>query len=854
MEDSLELLKNCLEMRSPILLLGAGFSLSAIARNGERLMLGGDLCKRLYDHVIVPNRESLSQDALKDAEYFSARKKLKELCTVIRENNLLEKRNDFFLENFSGCTYDETELYSYLTEYNWSYIFTLNIDDLIEEIYKRQNKTLILWKLTSEKYKEVYGQTVLVKLHGDVGDPDTYVFDDEEYQKVSENECWMLRKFSDLYVCHDLIIVGSQFQEKDIKIALQKVFGCGCDNSDYHYFFISPGSFNAHFSETIDKRGNFHHIQWNTNKFLDFLKNDISKPKDALQKLCCQGVSFWNQQIADAAFQSEDWELYYGRPSEPKDYYFSVDIARKETEKDVEDFLNQNDYGYIEIKGKPYVGKTCFAKRILTLGVNKLFKAFYCVKTDLQILLAVEQYLETLCNNDSVLFCFENSSGFYRPLVDMIEKSRPNLGRLIVLVTSNDTTRESDSYVFRSAPLLKCRISEQINYTLSNSIYDKLSEKSQLGKLLNYADKRSEIIKYIREINDLIDVLYVAHHGTRFSSYFNSWLSTKADNPQLPIFQAITLLTSMGIPPMLISRLPDISEALGYYHFNYSAFIDDFGEFCFENSSMVYLRCSRLFKDVVLRNLTLPRRQQFIYKLTFMVAKDLKEGDRSYNNELFKHLTRAATLKSIVGMSESDALDTMIELKASCKHLSYYWIQLGILYRNLNQFEEAQNAFEYAKKAHGGENYQIAHAKAKNYMEWGLWAITEEPTQSAHLFDEGATQMLELLWRWEYPDAICFSAHAYIDMNIKYYTQLNRIPDSSRWKVIISCMERFIYNANKSDNVLKALFQRLSDFARKNMLNFEQEKEFRKVLKNDSSQHMLTENAPDIDELPIYDL
>ncbi len=853
MDQTVELLKRCLETRSPVLLLGAGFSLSAKAKNGENLMLGGELCNKLYEHVILPNSASLSEDVLKEAKLYCGVKKLKNLCELIRENNLGEKRNAFFLECFSGCTYDDTEPYSYLTKYNWQYIFSLNIDDLVEEIYHRQKKPLTCWKLTSEHYKEVFGQTVLIKLHGDVGYPETYVFDDDEYQKFGENDNWMMRKFSDLYVCRDLIIVGSQFQERDIEKALKTVFKYGCDNSDYHYFFISPGTFKSPISDALETRANFHQIPWSTDQFLEFLNNKVAKPKDALQSLCSQGVSYWNQQIIEAQSQREDWELYHGKPSEPKDFCYSVDIIRTEEQRDVEEFINQNRYGYIEIKGKPYVGKTCFAKRVLSFGVEHMFKAFYCVKTDIQILSAVEQYLDTLNEDDSILICFENSTGLYRPLVDIMGKYQAKVQRLIVIVTSNDTTRESDSYVFGSAPLLICRISEQINRELSNSIYNKLNEKSQLGKLLNFADKRPAILKYIRNINDVIDVLYVAHHGTRFASYFNNWLSSKADNPQLPVFQAITLLTSMGVPPMLISRLPNISYALGYTQFNYQSFNGDFGEFCFENSGMLYLRCSRLFKDVILESLPLPRKRQFIYKLSYMVSKDLYEGDRTYNNELFKHLTRAASLKSIAGLSESDALDILIQLKESCKHLSYYWIQMGIIYRNLNQFEEAQNAFEYAENAHGCENYQIAHAKAKNYMEWGLWALNEEPTQSSHLFDEGAAMMLELLWRWKYPDAICFSAHAFIDMNLKYHTQMSRPPENSRWSAMKTCLARFADNSNKEDDLLRNLLFRMVSFANENKLPFGEETELRRTLGFETTIHTANERVPDIDTLPIYD-
>ena len=83
------------------------------------------------------------------------------------------------------------------------------------------------------------------------------------------------------------------------------------------------------------------------------------------------------------------------------------------TEKNKVKSYDMGSYGYIEIKGKPFVGKTCLAKRALTLSVEKMFKAFYCMKTDLRYLQMVEQYLETVVSADSILFCFEDAAGFY---------------------------------------------------------------------------------------------------------------------------------------------------------------------------------------------------------------------------------------------------------------------------------------------------------------------------------------------------------------------------------------------------------------------------------------------------------
>ena len=98
MDKSVELLQRCIEDRSPILLLGAGFSLGAKGKSGKELMLGGALAQRLYDDIIIPNKDALSEKALDAANYAMKWKELFQMCNVIRENNLVSQRDAFFKE------------------------------------------------------------------------------------------------------------------------------------------------------------------------------------------------------------------------------------------------------------------------------------------------------------------------------------------------------------------------------------------------------------------------------------------------------------------------------------------------------------------------------------------------------------------------------------------------------------------------------------------------------------------------------------------------------------------------------------------------------------------------------------
>ena len=120
--------------------------------------------------------------------------------------------------------------------------------------------------------------------------------------------------------------------------------------------------------------------------------------------------------------------------------------------------------------------------------------------------------LENSSPDDLILFCFEDAAGFYKPLIDLVEKHKSHLKKLIMIVISGDITQSANKYVFGAVPLLQISLTEKVNSVLANSMYEKLNEKTQLGKLVNYADRRKDIINYIKQINDFIDVLYVAHH------------------------------------------------------------------------------------------------------------------------------------------------------------------------------------------------------------------------------------------------------------------------------------------------------------------------------------------------------
>lgn len=183
-----EKLKESLETRRPVLFLGAGFSLKATSGSGCPLMLGSELAKGLYNYVIKSQKDALAADgadteAIEGVQSDAERGRLKEVCNFIDDYDLTDKRNEYFQKTMSSCVWDENLIpFQNLTLYPWEYIYTLNIDDLVENIYRISQKPLEKWTRSSPHYEFPKGKTLLIKLHGDVvGEASDYVFCEDEY-------------------------------------------------------------------------------------------------------------------------------------------------------------------------------------------------------------------------------------------------------------------------------------------------------------------------------------------------------------------------------------------------------------------------------------------------------------------------------------------------------------------------------------------------------------------------------------------------------------------------------------------------------------------------------------------------
>ena len=240
-----ELLRDSLTNKAPLLILGAGFSLGS--KNGKRqpIPTGTALANELFNSLLVPK---LAKNEIADYVQKQKNEDLKFVCDIIEDEDLTPKRNEFLTQRMKGCFVNEDDYHMLLKGYPWNYIFSLNIDDLTEFIYKNEK---IAVQINEHPNNE---RPALFKLHGSVLCPEYgYIFSSSEYRNFSASERWSTTLFGTEFVRNDVIFLGTEFQEDDLLVILEKYFNMLEITKNHRYFFISPSIRNRSLNKKISK-------------------------------------------------------------------------------------------------------------------------------------------------------------------------------------------------------------------------------------------------------------------------------------------------------------------------------------------------------------------------------------------------------------------------------------------------------------------------------------------------------------------------------------------------------------------------------------------------------------------------
>lgn len=778
--NELELLQTRLIERKASLLIGAGFSYGARNKGGYAIPLGNELSKKLYQHFYVdcpPEGKSKEYcDSVKSVE-----NDLRKLCTILSSEGRRAIRDTYLSNIFSGCEPTNSPFHKMIKNYSWNKIFSLNIDDLIENIFAQTDTPLRKWNYSQYGTCD-YGIQTLIKLHGDIQDVDGgYVFDDDEYISFTLESNCLLKEFATCFLRHDMVILGTEFQESDLSFILKLYETSGYKNNGNHYFFVVPHLNDIILKNKIDSIDNFHWIEMTTENFLKFVNENVTGPENNRSLLKERGAIFLDEVEHKQNYVSK---IYSGAYAEYNDLFDDWDIRYPGQLQLFESLIGSPKNHLITFYGKAYCGKTTIAKRLLVDLQNNGYIAIEAFHTRNNLPESLLAFLSSTQHKSKVAVLIENAAYEYESIVALARKCAPATENIVIITTDTQENHCGKNHLLSALPenfvWKEIEITETINSEYAAKAFYTLCVKHRLHNYLKLIPPNSKptnssnialINNKMKAIDDIIDILYFSSEGQYFRDHYTTWLKEKENSKYIEYIYVLSLLNCLGI-----SELP--TECLACLipsktaKFCLEEFINEFSEVLEERGGHVKLLRGRIVASA-LPTLSSELLKNAIYYLVRYILGLFSEGDNSEYYEIFQKILRVKRIRNSSILSCKALSELFVSLEKSCNNISYFWIQYGIASQLVYNFDEANNHFLYAKSIRPN-SYQVAHALAKNDMELGVFQLSKGIASSETIFNQGCENMLKIISSPEYSYAFNYSVHSYANMLMKYYTKKNK--------------------------------------------------------------------------------
>lgn len=769
MEKNIEELKNSLLHNMPTLFLGAGFSREAVCKSGI-MPTGTELKDELYKTFIA--------DIVNEKDGIQIQSgNLREICDNIDSllTNGKKEREKFLTERLKGAWPNEKGFHNLLLKYPWKRIYTVNIDDLVENIYESANKKYR--SISSRKDVPEHREGMeLIKLHGCVRNADEgYVFSKKEYNALINQKVNLgLIEFSnEIYSSNDIIFIGASMDEPDLDYYLQLYEDLEIKRKKSKMFFIEPSP-NYTLKQWANRLG-AEIIEWNTEQFLEFvsalnynpekgecarlelnrnmvyrLKDDIKIFKEQYDSNIYQGFSCnWQDVFERWTFEHSVYlkalqELKVLLKMEAKTKCFCIygsSFAGKSTLlKQLGYYLFKENFEVLEYKG------TYFNRKVIIDYINKSDFDKYAILID--------------------------NAAYYYPVIEQILKTDYSAKAVIVICASRTYYHGKKKYYLKGSCLREYDCEDCIKYKDAEKIYETLDAKDALSYLydLNEEERIVEIAKKKTVINLLLELTYGKGIRKKLQREMHILQKIPDREEQLLLEIAIFSFANIEYYPMELfvekyGKSVTFSEELN--HDINDLRISDYVKY---DERGISLRNS-VFQDEIMR-----AKRAEVYKtvvdLLVRIAPYVYEGRRDIWTIIFQSLCNGRQLRERFKLSDSQQDNLLKGLKEKYESISYYWLQRGLYEQSQGDYPKA---FSHLKKSQSiqPKSFKIQHAIARNYLKF---ANSQKNINLAMpLFKEGEKLMKQLIDSNEYyiEKAKAFSVDSYVLEKVRYIERFN---------------------------------------------------------------------------------
>jgi len=209
-DDIREDLINYFRSKSILPIFGSGFSLGEKAKNG--IVPSGQILKDYMIEKLSNHKDFSSQEAISKLE----NKQFSEVASFFEDDDYvsISDRRRYYENNFTDVKLSEEK--KQILEIDWDYIYTLNIDDAIENnsLYK---KTIIS---NRKPFQDIFNDKRLIKLHGDAYDFITYedssckIFTRKDYALSIKTNANLLSRLEHDLANQNILFIGCSLDDE----------------------------------------------------------------------------------------------------------------------------------------------------------------------------------------------------------------------------------------------------------------------------------------------------------------------------------------------------------------------------------------------------------------------------------------------------------------------------------------------------------------------------------------------------------------------------------------------------------------------------------------------------------------
>lgn len=498
-------------------IVGAGISYGSPAFRGA-VPSGGDMKSHMLSRLIGHKKFTV-EEKHKFKNY-----SFQKLATLYFSKSIIthEESSQYLRENFFDAKIEDYRQKFF--KINWPYIYSLNIDDAIENSTPYTEVILPCRKVKEDAFNK---HKCLIKLHGDIREILKYhdahkVFAGKEYAISMKENAFLLAKLSNDYQNLNIIYVGCSLEEETDLATLDlyktNIVPIGMAN---RILFCTVDDVPLSKQIELEEYGITHIVKFES---YESIYNELLKAWEESQKVSTCSLDEYanfNIMLIRQNYDSDKSFLLYGRTPIKKNtielpsYY----IKRSEVKKINDANILRNTRLHF-IKGRRIAGKTYFLINLFTLFPgwkryffgnetklnDKTFSNIMALQDSLVFFdagsLSSAQFNELLKNLHSVHSNFFVVSG----------KDSSSLDSELIRALQNKTVNESDFKLYNISSTLDEEELNTINELLPQAYLPPFKDMSIMDNIISIADDLGKKIKYTMvrlKIENMRDMAYL---------------------------------------------------------------------------------------------------------------------------------------------------------------------------------------------------------------------------------------------------------------------------------------------------------------------------------------------------------